>query len=94
MLAIRIGDEDRVLSDESAAELIRRLPPPPLEGGEPLSESLEGKLREALETDEPALLEPGELALLGGTIEAWATELGVDAADVQQVRDAIAAELG
>lgn len=94
MLPIRVGDQVYVLSKDSAAELVRRIPRPPAEGGEPAEGTLHAKLRDALEGGKPAELDRGELAVLGIVIEAWATELGVDAADVQELRDAIANELG
>ena len=93
MLEIRLGDGVYTLDEQSSQELLRRLPAPPLEG-EPATDSLEDKLRAALDSDEPADLDDGELAILGVVIEAWATEVGVDAADVQELRDAIADELG
>ena len=94
MLAILVGDNVHVLSQSSASELVRRIPRPALEGGEPVSGSLEDKLRHAFHGHEPAILDRGELAILGAVIESWATEMGVDAADVQELRDAIAEYLG
>lgn len=93
MLAIQVGDQIYELADDNAEELISRLPGPPLEGGNPPSESLQDTLRNAFQSQEPAKLEHGELAVLGAVIEAWATELGVDAADVQKLRNAISDEL-
>lgn len=93
MLPIRVGDQVYVLSQGSAAELVRRIPRPPLQGGEPVEGTLHGKLRDAVQGREPAELDRGELAVLGAVIEAWATELGVDAADVQELRTAISDEL-
>ena len=93
MLPIRVGDQVYVLSQDSAGNLVRRIPRPPLEGGEPAESSLHAKLRDAFHSGEPAELDRGELAVLGIVIEAWATELGVDAADVQELRDAIGNEL-
>ena len=93
MLAIRVGDGVYELSEGSAGELVRRLPGEPLEGGEPTTGSLRYKLRDAIQSREPADLDHGELAILGVVIEEWANELGVDAADVQTLREAIAREL-
>ena len=93
VLAIRVGDDVYELSEESSRELISRLPGPPLEGGEPAAGSLHDKLRVAAHGQEPAVLDRSELAITGVVIEAWATELGVDAADVQELRDAIAREV-
>jgi hypothetical protein len=93
VLALRVGRETYVLTESSASELVRRIPRPPLQGGEPVSGTLEAKLRDALHSQEPAVLDRGELALIGTTIEAWATEVGVDAPDVQELREAIADEI-
>jgi hypothetical protein len=93
MLAIRVGDGVYTLDEESSQELFRRLTSAPLEGGGPAGGSLEDNLRAALGGREPVELDRGELAVLGVVIEAWATEMGVDAADVQELRDAIADEL-
>jgi hypothetical protein len=93
VLSIGVGDQVYVLSQESAGELVRRLPRPPLEGGETVEGTLHGKLLDALHGGEPTELDRGELAVLGAVIEAWATELGVDAPDVQELRVAIANEL-
>lgn len=82
-----------MLGESSAAELLSRIAPA-LEGGEPIAASLEAKLRDALRSQEPATFDPGELAIIGATIEAWATEIAVDAADVQRLREAIAEQLG
>jgi hypothetical protein len=89
MLAIRVADRVYELEQSSSEGLIRHL-----EGAEPATDELEAKLRVALDRREPATLDPGELAILGVVIESWATEMGVDAADVQDLRDAIADELG
>jgi hypothetical protein len=88
MLKIRVGDRVFELDPESAEGLIRHL-----ERAEPATEELEAKLRAALETGDPATLDQGELAILGIVIESWATEMGVDAGDVQDLREAIADEL-
>lgn len=93
MLPIRVGEEVCLLGERSAAELLSRIAPA-LEGDEPVAASLEAKLRDALRSQEPAAFDPGELAIIGATIEAWATEIAVDAADVQRLREAIAEQLG
>jgi hypothetical protein len=94
VLAVRVADDVFVLSESSAAELIGRVPRAPREGGEAVSGSLEEKLRDAVDLEEPAILDRGELAILGAVIESWATEMGVDAADVQDLRAAIAEHVG
>ena len=94
MLAIQVGDDSYELSDASAEALVRRVPHPPLGGGEPVSGSLLDKLQDAIQHREPALLDDAELAVLGAVIEAWASEVAVDAADVQALRDAIRNRLG
>jgi len=93
MLAIQVGDRVYEIADDHAGELVSRLPSPPLEGGNSPSGSLHDKLRSAIHSQEPADLDHGELAILGVVIEEWANELGVDAADVQTLREAIAREL-
>jgi hypothetical protein len=93
VLPIRVGDEVFVLGESSAADLMSRLPRPALEGGEPIADTLEAKLQDALRSQVPANLDRGELAIIGATVEAWATEIAVDAADVQDLRDAIAERL-
>ena len=91
MLAIRLGDESYDLEDRSAAELRQRLA---AEDDGEVGRDLLRKLDEAAGRNEPASLDPGELALLGVVIETWATEVGVDARDVEELREAIADELG
>ena len=93
MLPIRVGEEVCVLGEDSAAELLSRIPRAPAAGGEPIANTIEAKLRDALQSELPAEFDRGELAIIGATIEAWAMELAVDAADVQDLRDAIAEEL-
>jgi hypothetical protein len=88
MLAIRVADRVFTLDADEADGLIRHL-----ERAEPATEELEANLRAALEAGEPANLDQGELAILGIVIESWATEMGVDAGDVQDLRGAIADEL-
>jgi hypothetical protein len=93
VIAIRVGDEVFELEDDHAEELLRRVRDTELPDVESeVAESLDRKLAAA--GDEPAAPDAGELALLGIVIEAWATELGTDAADVERLRDAIAEELG
>ena len=94
MLAIQVGDDVYELSEDSAEALVQRVPHPPLMGGEPVSGSLLDKLRYAIQHEKPARLDDAELAVLGAVIEAWATEVAVDAADVQALRDAIGNRLG
>ena len=89
MLAIRVADRVFTLDADEADGLIRHL-----ERAEPATAELEAKLRAALESGEPASLDPGELAILGVVIESWAMEFGVDADHVQDLREAIADELG
>jgi hypothetical protein len=93
VLSIRVGDEVYGLSESSAAELVRRIPRDVIEGGEPPEGSLHAKLRDAMHSDKPAELDRRELAILGTVIEAWATEIGVDAPDVQSLREAISNDL-
>ena len=83
MLSILVAGHVYTLGESSAAELVGRAPGP-----------LADKLRDAIHAHEPEQLDDGELATLGTVIEAWATELGVDAADVQELREAIADHLG
>jgi hypothetical protein len=92
VLPIRVGDEVCVLSESSAAELMSRIARPAGED-EPIAGTLEAKFRDALQSQVPAELDQGELAIIGATIEAWATEIAVDAGDVQVLRDAIAEQL-
>ena len=97
MLSIRVDDEVYGLDDASSAELVRRLEDasPPLEAGEPEPGSTLEKLRDALDAQEAAVLDDGDLALLGVIVEAWAVEVDGDlAGDVEELRYAIAARLG
>ena len=89
MLAIRVGDRVFELDPDEADGLVRHL-----ERAEPATEELEAKLRAALQAGEPVSPDPGELAILGIVIESWAMEFGVDADHVQDLREAIADELG
>jgi hypothetical protein len=91
VLPIRVGEEVCVLSESSAAELMSRIAPAGED--EPIAGTLEAKFRDALHSKVPADFDRGELAIIGTTIEAWATEIAVDAADVQELREAIAEQL-
>ena len=92
MLSIRVGGETIELEDESADELRSRLA---AEDDGPLGTELLAKLDQAAASGEPATLDPGELALLGVVIETWAaSEVAVDAADVEELREAIRDEIG
>lgn len=97
MLSIRVDDDVYGLDDSSSAELVRRLEDasPPLEAGEPEPGSTLDKLRDALDAEQPAELDDGDLALVGVVVEAWAVEVNGDVAgDVEELRYAIAARLG
>lgn len=97
MLSIRVDGDSYGLDDASSAELVRRLEnaSPPVEAGEPEPGSTLDKLRDALDAEEAAELDDGDLALLGVVVEAWAVEVDGDlAADVEELRYAIAARLG
>ncbi len=96
MIGIRVGDEVYELDDESADELLRRIraTEPPDHAETEASESLDQKLAAAAAGGEPATPDLAELALLGIVIEAWAMEVGIDAADVEDLREAISRELG
>jgi hypothetical protein len=92
MLSIRVGDDVYGLDDSGSAELIRRLevatPASPAGGLEPGS-TLD-KLREAAESEEPAQVDDGDLALIGVVLEAWMVEVDGDLpADVLELRYAI-----
>ena len=92
MLSIRVGGETIELEDESADELRSRLA---AEDDGPLGTELLAKLDQAAASGEAATLDPGELALLGVVIETWAaSEVAVDAADVEELREAIRDEIG
>ena len=92
MIAIRVGDGVYALDDESATEVLRRVraAEPADHDDTEAAESLDRKLRAAADADEPAEPDGAELAVLGIVIEAWATEVGTDAADVEALRGAIA----
>jgi hypothetical protein len=97
MLSIRVGEDVYGLDDSGSAELIRRLelasPAPPPGGAEPGS-TLE-KLQEAAESEEPAQLDDGDLALIGVVLEAWMLEVDGDLpADVLELRYAISDRFG
>jgi hypothetical protein len=96
MLSIRMDDDVYGLDDSSSSELLRRLEDAsPVEEGqhEPLT-TLE-KLRDAVDSEEAAQLDDGDLALIGVVLEAWAVEVDGDlAGDVEELRYAIAARLG
>jgi hypothetical protein len=96
MLSIRMDDDVYGLDDLSSSELLRRLEDAsPVEEGqhEPLT-TLE-KLRDAVDSEEAAQLDDGDLALIGVVLEAWAVEVDGDlAGDVEELRYAIAARLG
>jgi hypothetical protein len=94
MLSIRVGEDVYGLDDSSSAELIRRLelasPTPP--AGAPEPGSTLDKLRDAAESEEPAQLDDGDLALIGVVLEAWMVEVDGDLpADVLELRYAISA---
>jgi hypothetical protein len=95
VIRIRVGDDVYELDDESADELLRRIrvTEPPDHADTEASESLDHKLAAAAAAGEPAAPDLAELALLGIVIEAWAMEVGTDAADVEDLREAIAREL-
>jgi hypothetical protein len=96
MLSIRVDDDVYGLDDSSSAELVRRLEDAslPLEAGEPEPGSTLDKLRDALDSEQPAELDDGDLALVGVVVEAWAVEVNGDlAGDVEELRYAIAARL-
>ena len=79
MLSIRVGDEVYGLSDESAAELVRRV----------------SEVDPILQDDTDVAPDPGQLAEIGTVIEAWALETDGDLpGDVEELRLAIADELG
>ena len=84
------------LDDPSADELVRRLEAAsPSQGGSPQAGTTLDKLRDAVDAQEPAGLDDGDLALLGVVVEAWAVEVDGDLpGDVQELRQAIAASLG
>jgi hypothetical protein len=97
MLSIRVDDDVYGLDDSSSAELVRRLEDAslPLEAGEAEPGSTLDKLRDALDSEQPAELDDGDLALVGVVVEAWAVEVDGDVAgDVEELRYAIAARLG
>jgi hypothetical protein len=97
MLSLRVDGDAYGLDDTSSAELVRRLEDasPPLEAGKPEPGSTLEKLRDALDRQEAAVLDDGDLALLGVIVEAWAVEVDGDlAGDVEELRYAIAARLG
>lgn len=91
-----MDDDVYGLDDLSSSELLRRLEDAsPVEEGqhEPLT-TLE-KLRDAVDSEEAAQLDDGDLALIGVVLEAWAVEVDGDlAGDVEELRYAIAARLG
>lgn len=91
-----MDDDVYGLDDSSSSELLRRLEDAsPVEEGqhEPLT-TLE-KLRDAVDSEEAAQLDDGDLALIGVVLEAWAVEVDGDlAGDVEELRYAIAARLG
>jgi hypothetical protein len=93
---VRIGSDVYGLTDSSLDELTRRVrdAEPPDHDESEAAQSLERKLVAAAETGAPVEPDPAELALLGVVIEAWAVELGTDAADVESLREAIADALG
>lgn len=95
MIGIRVGDDVYEIDDKSADELLRRIraTEPPDHVDTEASESLDHKLAAAAAGGEPAAPDLAELALLGIVIEAWAMEVGTDAADVEDLREAIAREL-
>jgi hypothetical protein len=66
----------------------------PLAAGEPEPGSTLDKLRDAVDSEQPADLDDGDLALVGVVVEAWAVEVNGDlAGDVEELRYAIAARL-
>jgi hypothetical protein len=95
MLSIRVDNDVYGLDDASSAELVRRLEDAsPLEAGEPEPGSTLDKLRDALDSEQPAELNDSDLALVGVVVEAWAVEADGDlAGDVEELRYAIAARL-
>ena len=94
MLSIRVDDDVYVLDDSSSSALLRRLEDAsPSPEGE-IDTTLE-KLRAALDSDEPAQLDDGDLALIGVVLEAWAVEEDGDLpGDAEELRYAIADRLG
>jgi hypothetical protein len=95
MIGVRVGDDVYELDDQSTDELLRRIreTEPPDHADSEAAESLDHKLAAAAAAEEPAAPDLAELALLGIVIEAWAMEVGTDAADVEDLREAIAREL-
>jgi hypothetical protein len=94
MLSISVEDDVYGLGDSSSSELLRRLEEasPPPEGE--IDTTLE-KLRAALDSEQAARLDDGDLALIGVVLEAWAVEEDGDLpGDVEELRYAIAARLG
>ena len=95
MLSIRVDEDVYGLDDSSSGELLRRL-----EDATPLEEGVErgttlDRLRGSLDSDGPADLDDGDLALIGVVVEAWAVQVEGDLpADVEELRYAISARLG
>ena len=96
MLSIRVDDDVYGLDDSSSSELLRRLEgASPAEDGQHEPETTLEKLRNALDSEEAARLDDGDLALIGVVVEAWAVEVDGDlAGDVEELRYAIADRLG
>jgi hypothetical protein len=96
MLSIRVDDDVYGLDDSSSAELLRRLEgASPVDEGQHEPETTLEKLRDAVDSDEGAQLDDGDLALVGVVLEAWALEVDGDLpGDVEELRYAIADRLG
>jgi hypothetical protein len=93
MLELRVGGDVYGIDDETATELVRRVEgaTPETDGG---TGTTLGKLRGALDADEPLALDPGDLALVGVELEAWFQETdGGLPSDAEELRLAIAREL-
>jgi hypothetical protein len=95
MLSVVVGDASYELEDDSVEEILSRVAAvePADHDNTEAAQSLDEKLRASLNADEPAVLDQGELAVLGVVIEAWAVEVGTDAPDVEALRQAISDEL-
>jgi hypothetical protein len=95
MLSVRVDDDVYGLDDASSDELIRRLElASPEDAGEADPGSTLDKLRDAIDSEEPAELDDADLALLGVVLEAWMLEVDGDLpADASELRYAISDRL-
>jgi hypothetical protein len=96
MLSIRVNDDVYGLDDSSSSELLRRLEgASPIEEGQHEPHTTLEKLRDAVDSEQAAQLDDGDLALIGVVLEAWAVEVDGDLpGDGEELRYAIAARLG